>query len=199
MIKGFLSIIFNDYLFSYLKKILVLFLILTFLFNGFIPKNSELKNSFVTAVTCVLNTIETNFYDKYSSIVTSVISDILVDFDIVEVSETQLSNKQNKNEDNQTSVPITSSEDNEIIITQTNTTNQTQLFRTNFFNLIYEIVRDVGGGGGNLSVNISSNKIIPDVGILFFILFSILVVRIKDTIAVLNNKRMVKNRLGLHK
>ena len=192
MIKLLVSIIVDKNLI--VKKILSIFLISIFLFNGFIPKSLELKNNFISALNCVVNTVETNFYDQYSKIVMSVINCVLGSFNITTLAEAQLSKQQTQKNDNKSSSPVNTSEDNCVIL-QNNTNSQIETIKANLVYLVYESTNKLY----NIydAVKVSKNAEAANMGILFFILFSILVVRIKDTIAIiLNKKYRILNRLA---
>jgi hypothetical protein len=178
----------------YIKKILSIFLIGVLLFNVFIPKNQEIKSNFIVALNCVVNTVETNFYDRYSNVVMSVISSILSNFNIETIAEAQLSKQQSQKTDNNIPVPVNTSADS-CVIMQSSTGSQIETLKANISYLIYETTNKLYNVYENIKVN--GSKEISTMGILFFILFSILVVRIKDTIAViLNKKYRMLNRLA---
>ena len=177
-----------------LKKMLSIFLIAAIFFNGFVPKSTEFKSNFIAAAKCAIVT-HTNFYDKYAETVVMVTNGIAKDILNVlnkagifeeEVSKANQAEKQDKRK----SEPVNTSADN-CIITENNTNNQNEInilkakaanamsFNVEYFNIMYN------------NLKISSEYLTNNIGILFFILFSILVVRIKDTIAsIIINKKI---------
>ena len=178
----------------YLKKILSIFLMSVLLFNIFIPKSQEIRSSFISALNCVVSTVQTNFYDEYSNVVMSVVNSILSNFNIEMIAEAQLSEQQAQQKDGESSTPVNTSADNAIII-QTGTSNQIETLNLNLSYLIYESKNKLYDVCGNIGVNFGNRA--TNMGILFFVLFAILVVRIKDTIAVILNKKYRKlNRLA---
>jgi len=178
----------------YLKKILSIFLMSVLLFNIFIPKSQEIRSSFISALNCVVSTVQTNFYDEYSNVVMSVVNSILSNFNISTLAEAQLSKQKTQQKDGESSTPVNTSADNAIII-QTGTSSQIETLNLNLSYLIYESKNKLYNVCGNIGVNFGN--IATNMGILFFVLFAILVVRIKDTIAVILNKKYRKlNRLA---
>ena len=179
-----------------LKKMLSIFLVAAIFFNGFIPKSAEFKNNLKEAINCAVET-QTNFLDKYADSVVSVTngiaSNILSVLNKSGLVEEQIS-KTNKatNKDEQKSEPINTSAESGIII-ESNTNNSTalNLLKEKVNGLAYSNVYNEANLYGDTGV-VRPNEI-TNTGILFFILFAILVVRIKDTIAVLyNNRNIVK-------
>lgn len=180
---------------SFLKmqKLVVVFVLFLFLLNNFIPKGLELKNSFMLALNCAVNTMEVNFVDKYNSVVNIAVKNIFNTLNIQYLSQTEtVNNKENKS-DNTSQVPVNTSADN-CIIMQNNINDQMETLKANLNYLVYESTNKLYTLYE--SIKISCNKETSTMGILFFILFSILVVRIKDTIAVILNKYRILNRLA---
>jgi len=185
------------------KKMLSIFLISAIFFNGFIPKSAEFKNNLKEAISCAVET-QTNFLDKYADSVVSVTNgiagNVLNALNVAGLCEQKISKEKEQaatnNKQDKKPEPINTSTESGIII-ESNTNNSTAL------NLLKEKVNGLAYSNvynrANLYSDIGlvrSNEI-TDTGILFFILFAILVVRIKDTIAVLyNNRNIVINRLG---
>jgi len=180
-----------------IKKLFSIFLVMAIFFNGFVPKSQEFKNNFLVAVSCAVAT-QTNFLDKYANTVVTITNTIatnilntfkktgLFEGNISKVKETA------NNKDKQSSKPVNTSSDNCIIIGN-NTSNQNEISIIKAISSVLYFCNE-NLKYGSLKVD---NELINNIGILFFILFSILVVRIKDTIAVLNNnKNIVINRLG---
>ncbi len=168
-----------------LKKMISVFLVSALLFGGFIPKNQEFKDNFISALNCVANTIETNFYDQYSKVVMSSIKYISNIANIKTLAEIQLVKQQTQKKDNKTQVPVNTSADAGIII-QNDTNNQNEILKINLYGITNEIY--------NLceSIKINSNRGVLNIGILLFILFSILIVKIKDTVEMLLNNKYRK-------
>ena len=181
---------------------LSIFLIVAILFNGFIPKSAEFKNNFIEAINCAVAT-QTNFIDKYAESVVNVTngiaSNILSALNKAGLAGENINkaDKTTNNKDEQKTEPINTSADNGIII-KSNTNNSTtiNLLKEKVTGLAYSNVYNGANLYGDTGV-VRSNAA-TQTGILFFILFAILVVRIKDTIAVLynNNRNIVINRLG---
>jgi len=183
-----------------LKKMLSIFLVTAIFFNVFVPKNLEFKSNFIAAAKCAIVT-HTNFYDKYAEAVVTVTNGIAKNILNVlnkagifeeEISKAnQAAEKQNK----QKSEPVNTSADN-CIITEKNTNNQNEIniLKAKAANAMSFNVEDLNIMYSNLKI--SREELTNNIGILFFILFSILVVRIKDTIALNNNKNIRINRLG---
>ena len=121
----------------------------------------------------------------------SVINSILSNLNVAELAGTQAIQAQTQKKENNKQVPVNTSSDNAILITN-NINNQSSLniLKANLSYLVYETTNKLY----NIceSIKTSSSKETSTMGILFFILFSILVIRIKDTIAVLNNKIIVR-------
>ena len=170
-------------------------------FNGFVPKSAEFKSNFMQAINCAVET-QTNFFDKYAGSVVSVTNgianNIIGALNAAGLSGEKISNKkQATDKDEHKSEPVNTSADN-CIITGNNTNNQSEVnvLKVKTANAIYSYNESLNIMYGNLKIN--CDDLSGSMGILFFILFSILVVRIKDTIAVLlnNNKNTVINRLG---
>jgi hypothetical protein len=193
-----ISTIINNLL---LKKMFSIFLVAAIFFNGFIPKSAEFKNNFIEAINCAVST-QTNFIDKYAESVVSVTngiaSNILSALNKAGLTEEKIS-KANKatNSDKQKTEPVNTSADNGIIIkSNTNNSITLNLLKTKVSGLAYSKVYNETNLYSNTGV--VRTKGTAETGIFFFILFAILVVRIKDTIAVLynNNRIALENRLG---
>jgi len=170
------------------QKLVVVFVLIMVLFNNLVPKNFELKNNFFSALNCVVGSMEYNFLDKY----VTVVNNILINLNIIKLAGTQVISTGTQKQEKDKQFPVNTSADSGIIIQ--NSINQIEILKANLSCLIYEMTNKLYNIYG--SIKIICNKEMSNVGILFFILFSILVVRIKDTIAVLNNKIIVRNRLA---
>jgi len=178
-----------------LKKLFSVFLIVMLLFGCIVPKSQEFKVDFIAALSCNVKIIQTNFYEKVLDAEMSVVNSVLNVFNAEEIQLTKNQNKKKDNDKDQTQ-PVNTSADNGIII-ERNTNNQSgiNVLKAKTLNVVYSYSKDLNILYGNLKIN--CNFLLNDIGILFFILFSILVVRIKDTIAVvLNNKYIISNRLA---
>ena len=185
------------------KKMLSIFLIAAIFFNGFIPKSAEFKNNFVEAINCAVAT-QTIFIDKYAESVVSVTngiaSNIVNVLNKAGLCEQKISNEKEQaatnNKQNKKTEPINTSTENGIIV-ESNTNNSTtlNLLKEKASGLAYSNVYNGANLYSDMEVVRPNEK--TNTGILFFILFAILVVRIKDTIAVINNNRNIGiSRLG---
>ena len=183
-----------------LKKMLSIFLVAAIFFNGFIPKCAEFKNNLKEAIKCAVET-QTNFLDKYTDSVINVTNGIASNIiEVLNVSglagEKISTEKKAANKNEQKKESINTSADN-CIITGNNINNQSEIneLKTKITGLTYTKINDET----NLYfiTEVVHTNGTTDTGILFFILFAILVVRIKDTIAVLyNNRNIGISRLG---
>jgi len=194
----------NDFRFSTIinsflvKKIFAIFLIAIIFFNGFVPKSLEFKSNFKEAINCAVET-QTNFLDKYAervvNVTNGIASNILSALNMAGLAGGKI-NRQADSKQKDTS-PINTSNDNGIII-KNNVNNSTtlNLLKTKATELAYSKIDNETNLYNDIGVVRTRGT--TETGILFFILFAILVVRIKDTIAVLyNNNRIVGiNRLG---
>ena len=161
------------------------------LFSGFVPKNQEIKNNFISAISCAANTVQTNFYDQYSNVVMSVIGNILNSLNIAELAGTQVIKTESQKTENNKQIPVNNTSSDNAVTIQNSTNSQIQTLKVNLSYLVYETTNKLYNFYEAIEIN--GSKETSTMGILFFILFSILVVRIKDTIAIiLNNKIMVK-------
>ena len=186
------------------KKMLSIFLVAAIFFNGFIPKSSEFKSNFKEAIKCAVET-QTNFLDKYADSVVSVTNgiagNVLNALNVAGLCEQKISKEKeqtatNSKQDRKTEPINTSTESGIIIESNTNNVNAVKLLKSKTEGLSYTQVNNKQLQYYSEEI-ISSRSLSNDIGILFFILFGILVVRIKDTIAVLyNNRNIVINRLG---
>jgi CBS domain containing-hemolysin-like protein len=176
------------------KKMLSIFLIAAIFFNGFIPKSMELKRNIIAAAKCAIVT-HTNFYDKYAGTVVTVTNGIAKDIlkvlnkEVVFEEEKSKAN-QAQEQDKEKSEPLNTSADN-CIITGNNTNNQNEInkLKAKTANTMCIEVEEFSIVYSNLKL--SKENLTKNIGILFFILFSILVVRIKETIAVINNNKNI--------
>ena len=200
--ENMIKMIISNNVFAIIKKILSVFFMFAIIFNVVVPKSAKLKENFISAVNCVSEIAQTNFYDKYAESIVRVIngiaSNILGALNLAGLAGEKINKKADgkKSEDKETS-PINKSNNNGIIIkNKANGPTQLNLLKAKAACLAYSNVYS----GANLysDTGVVRPNEITDTGILFFILFAILVVRIKDTIAVLyNNNRIAGiNRLG---
>jgi hypothetical protein len=169
----------------------------TMFLNVFVPESVEFKRDVIEAAKCAIVT-HTNFYDKYAGTVVTVTSgiakDILKVLNKVWIYEEEIGKAtQAQKQDNRKPEPINTSTDN-CIITENNTNNQNEIniMKTKTANTICFKIEDLSMMNRNLKI--SSEYVINNIGILFFILFGILIVRIKDTIAVLYNNKNIVNK-----
>ena len=176
-----------------LKKMFAIFLVAAIFFNGFVPKSSEFKSNFLAAINCAVAT-QTDFFEKYSDtvvMVTTVVAEnILKTLNIEELMEGKIDGQNQKGEKGNKPEPVNTSADN-CIITEKNTNNQNEIniLKAKAANAMSFNVEDLNIMYSNLKI--SSEYLTKNIGILFFILFSILVVRIKDTIAnIIINKKI---------
>jgi len=184
-----------------LKKLVTIFLMVSLCLNVVIPKSEQLKEGFVAAINCAVET-QTNFLDKYADSVVSVTngiaSNIIGALNVAGLAGEKIStDKKATNKDEQKTEPINTSADNCIITgNNTNNTNTLNELKAKITELAYSKVDNENNLYKDIGVVRPNGA--TDTGILFFILFAILVVRIKDTIAVLynNNRNIGISRLG---
>ena len=188
------------------KKMLSIFLMFAVIINVVIPKSQEMKENFMLAINCVAEMAQTNFYDKYAESVVNVTngiaSNIIGALSKAGLCEQKISSEKEqaatKNKQDKKTDPINTSTENGIIIENNiNSENTINILKAKTTGLAYTNIDNQQIQYYNEGL-INSNSKANNIGILFFILFSILVVRIKDTIAVLyNNNRIAGiNRLG---
>jgi len=180
---------------------LSIFLVAAIFFNGFIPKSEEFKSNLKEAINCAVET-QTNFLDKYADSVVSVTNGIAGNvLNVAGLAGEKIRSEKeqaatNSKQDRKTEPINTSTESGIIIESNTNNVNAVKLLKSKTEGLSYTQVNNKQLQYYSEEI-ISSRSLSNDIGILFFILFGILVVRIKDTIAVLyNNRNIVINRLG---
>ncbi|WP_413853822.1 hypothetical protein [Candidatus Ruminimicrobium bovinum] len=182
------------------RKVVAIILMISVLFNVIIPKTQKIKEYFVAAINCAVET-QTNFLDKYAESVVSVTNEIaenvLNALNMAGLAGEKINKKADgKKREGEETAPINTSNDNGIIIkNKANGPTQLNLLKVKAACLAYSNVYNDANLYGDTGL-VRPNEI-TDTGILFFILFAILVVRIKDTIAVLyNNNRIAGiNRL----
>jgi hypothetical protein len=149
---------------------------------------------------------QTNFYDKYAESVVNVTngiaSNIIGALSKAGLCEQKIGNEKeqaatNKKQNKKTDPINTSTENGIIIENNISSENTINVLKAKTTGLAYTNIEKQQLQYYNEGL-INSNSKANNLGILFFILFSILVVRIKDTIAVLyNNNRIAGiNRLG---
>ena len=194
-----IKMIISNNVFAIIKKILSVFFMFAIIFNVVVPKSAKLKEKFISAVNCVSEMAQTNFYDKYAESIVRVIngiaSNILGALNLAGLAEEKISKaEQTTNKDEQKTEPVNTSAD-DCIITGNNTNTQSEIneLKVKAINAVHLCNEDLNIKYGNLKIN--CGELSNNIGILFFVLFSILVVRIKDTIAVIYNN-IVINRLG---
>lgn len=173
----------------YFKKLLSIFLISIFLFGGFIPKNQEFKDNFISALNCAINTVKLSFVDecmgRIFSITDVITGNVLKFLDLGELTQYQISNNENDKKNNKESVPVNTSNNN-CILPQQNLGNLNNFVKTKIlcFYSINMYLSSLYVFYDN--VKLCQNKTATDIWILLFILFSIFTVKIKD-IVVNNN------------
>ena len=184
-----------------LKKLVTIFLMVSLCLNVVIPKSEQLKGSFVAAISCAVE-VQTNFLDKYAvsvvNVTNGIASNILVALNKAGLSGENINkaDKTTNNKDEQKTEPINTSTDSCIITENiSSNTNTINLLKTKMTGLAY--TNSANERNLYFSTEVVYANSATETGILFFILFAILVVRIKDTIAVLyNNKNIGISRLG---
>ena len=182
----------NRQIIQFSKKLICIFLMLFFLFGTIVPKTQEFKNSFFTVLNCAVNNIiKMNFHEEYLKAITGIMDYVLDISDVSDIAQPILTKTSNSKTDNN-NIPTNISEDNEVIIQNTN--NQIETLKANLSYLIYETTNKLYNIYESIKINIGNRTL--SVGILFFILFSILVVRIKDTIALIFSIDRKLNRLA---
>ena len=130
-------------------------------------------------------------HEEYLKAITGIMDYVLDISDVSDIAQPILTKTSNSKTDNN-NIPTNISEDNEVIIQNTN--NQIETFKANLSYLIYETTNKLYNIYESIKINIGNRTL--SVGILFFILFSILVVRIKDTIALIFSIDRKLNRLA---
>ena len=173
--------------FNFFKKVCCLFLVSAMFFNIFVTKSQEFKDSFFVALNCAVNTIESNFFNKHIGVVNEIINGIMQNLQASLIGKEVQSKKTQKEDKNPT--PVNSSSDNAILIKKMD--NSTD-FSIKFIKskLIYSSIVSNDLYILYNSAKTYSKGVASTVGILFFILFAVLIARIKDTI---NNYVLIKN------
>ena len=188
------------------KKTVAMFLMLSLVFNVVIPKTQELKENFILAINCVAEMAQTNFYDKYVesavNLTNGIAGNILNVLNKAGLSVEKISSEKeqaatNNKQDKKTEPINTSTESGIIVENNISSENTINILKAKTMGLAYTNI-DAGQLQYYNEEQTNSNSKANNIGILFFILFSILVVRIKDTIAVIyNNNRIAGiSRLG---
>jgi len=160
---------------SIVKKILVFFLVSSVCLNVLIPKNNELKESFLEALSCAVCTMEYSFFNWYVNIVEGLIKDFSG------LYEQKLSDKEKNEQNKKEHMPINSSSDSCVIL-ENNISEQTEfsLIKERIGGIEHNVLNKLYILYSNIKINIDS--LMVNIGILFFILFAVLIIKIKDTI-----------------
>lgn len=187
--------------FDFFKKSVVVFFALILSVNDFIPKNQNFKDVLVRAFNCAVSTAEFNFIDGYvgriSGVTNTIAANVLKSLKSAGLTQPQISKNNNKT-DNE-SVPINESANNAVLSQRSiNIASSTSFLKTKLINS-YSINMSVSALYilyNNMKVHCDNIPI--DVGILYFILFSIFVVKIKDVINNIRNSKIyyIADRLG---
>jgi hypothetical protein len=191
MIKvEFFSII--NKIFYNTQKFIALFVLFVILLNSFVPRNQEIRKNFMESFNCAVSAIECNFFDEYTKaimgIVNNIMHNLLMTVDIKEmVSEQDKQGKEQKEE-----IPVNSSSEEMVIRERTEGANvfgYNIRLGTGYFSSMQ--IKDLSVEYDNIKGY--SDKLVSSIGILFFILFGIIVIRIKD---VMNNNiiKITQNR-----
>ena len=172
--------------FKFFKKASCLFLVTIMFFNIFVTKSQEFKDSFFVALNCAVKTMESNFFNEHISVANELISSILQNLQVSLIGKEVQSKKAQKEDKNPT--PVNSSSDNAILMKKID--NSTD-FSINFIKskVIYSSIMSKDLHVLYNSAKAYSKGVASTVGILFFILFAVLIARIKDTI---NNYVLIK-------
>jgi hypothetical protein len=159
------------------KKVIVFFVLFVFLLNGFVPKGQEFKESLIESFNCAVSAVENNFLDEYTNAAMSIINNIMQKVCIAVGISGKVSKQEEQGAGSKESVPINNSSEELIIrekIRTDSVTNYAKIKMLEMNNFVNDKV------SGIYSSMINREGIISGMGILFFILFSIVVIRIKD-------------------
>ena len=159
------------------KKVIVFFVLFVFLLNGFVPKGQEFKESLIESFNCAVSAVENNFLDEYTNAAMSIINNIMQKVCIAVGISGTVSKQEEQGAGGKESVPINNSSEELIIREKVRTdsgTNYAKIKMLEINNFVNDKV------SGIYSSMINREGIISGMGILFFILFSIVVIRIKD-------------------
>ena len=177
-----------------IKRMLSVFLALAILFNVSITKNHEFKDKFLLAFGCAVSTIDFTVFNEYTNVILNTVNNIMQSLMPVVITKTKIK-KENNNKNDNKPVPVNSSSDEVIITKKISEISGTLNFvNTKATDSVYGVISQ-----NNMlyrHVLISSENIILNVGILFFILFSIFIVRKRDEIVKNILKRIEENRLA---
>ena len=187
--------------FDFFKKSVVVFFALMLSVNGFIPKNQNFKDVLVRVFNCAISTAEFNFIDGYvgriSGVTNTIAANVLKALKSAGLTQPQIS--KNNNKKNNESVPANESSNSALLIQRSLTLNSPINFVKTKFIYSYSMNMSVNALYilyGNMKVHCDNIPI--DVGILYFILFSIFIVKIKDVINNIRNNKIyyIADRLG---
>lgn len=179
----FISKIFN-------KKFISVLLIGIMLFNGFVPKSQEVKNSFFIALSIAVNSVVFDVFNQCTETMTVVSNKIAQDLFELFTAQTGTTKPQDKqNTDNQQPVPVNTSADSGIV-SERNFSEQSQfnVVKTNINYISFIAVNDLFRLYNNVKIYDNSENIAA-LFMLLILLFSIYTSRIKD---VINNILKIK-------
>jgi hypothetical protein len=157
------------------------------------PKTEQMKESFMEALSCAVGTIESNFFNGYVNKIDEVMKEVLEVLEVSVFVEGSLLNSERDKQEKKEHIPVNSSSDS-CIMEENNINERMELnvIKGEVSNIGYIALNDLNILYKNIKIN--CEKSASAVGILFFILFSILVVRIKDTIAVIINNKIINRK-----
>ena len=187
--------------FEFFKKSVVVFFALMLCFNGFIPKNQNFKDVFIKAFKCAVGSVEFDFVDGYakriSGVTKTIATDVLNALKSAGLAQPRIS-KDNSKTDTE-SVPVNTPANNAMLTQRSISVSSLSNFTKTKLIYSYSVNMSVNALYilyNNMKVNCDSVPI--DVGILYFILFSIFVVKIKDVINNIRNNKIyyIADRLG---
>ena len=186
---SFLSSIFFEKcgkFFLYIKKTICILLTVAILFNIFVTKNQELKDRFLSAFSCAVNTIESAVFNEYINALMKTINIAVRDLSVI-IQKTLADKSSNKKNDT-TPVSSNSSSDYVILIKRiTDSYKAISFVKTDLLYSAYNVIEQ-----GNVLykyVIVNCKKTLDNIGILLFILFSIFIVRRKEVV----DTKIIKN------
>ena len=179
--------------FLYIRKTLCILLVFTMFFNIFVTKNQELKDRFLSAFSCAINTIESTIFNEYTNALMKTINIAVQDLSVI-IQKT-LADKSSNRKNDTAPVSSNSSSDYVILTKRINDSYKSISFaKTNLLYSTYDVIKQ-----GNILykyVIVNCKNALGKIGVLLFILFSIFIVRKRDEIAKNISKRIVENRLA---
>ncbi len=187
--------IWNRLFFLFIKKALCVLLTVALLFNISFTKNHELKDRFLLAFSCAVNTIESAVFNEYTNALMKTINIAVRDLSVI-IQKTLADKSSNKKKDS-TPVSSNSSSDYVILTKRINDSYKAIGFvKTSLLYLTYDVIRQRNILYKDIIVN--CKKVSDNIGILLFILFSIFIVRRKEVTdtKVIKNVKIIENRLA---